>query len=63
MAGTRAKGARKDASSLWAGHCYHAAVCRQRLTAHGSDPSYPVMYGAEVWDTTKAVKDKMSAVD
>jgi hypothetical protein len=24
---------------------------------------YPaVMYGAEVWDTTKAVKDKMSAV-
>jgi hypothetical protein len=21
-----------------------------------------VMYGAEVWDTTKAVKDKMSAV-
>jgi hypothetical protein len=22
----------------------------------------PVMYGAEVWDTTKAVKDKMSAV-
>jgi hypothetical protein len=33
------------------------------LTAHGSDPAHAVMYGAEVWDTTKAVKDKMSAVD
>jgi hypothetical protein len=32
-------------------------------TAHGSDLHLPaVMYGAEVWDTTKAVKDKMSAV-
>jgi hypothetical protein len=30
--------------------------------AHGSDlHHYPVMYGAEVWDTM-AVKDKMSAV-
>jgi hypothetical protein len=31
-------------------------------TAHGSDLHPAVMYGAEVWDTTKAVKDKMSAV-
>jgi hypothetical protein len=32
-------------------------------TAHGSDlHPFCVMYGAEVWDTTKAVKDKMSAV-
>jgi hypothetical protein len=64
MAGTRAKGACKDASSPWVleATC-HAAVCRQR-----SDCSWfrlihsAVMYGAEVWDTTKAVKDKMSAV-
>jgi hypothetical protein len=43
------------------GHCCHAAVCRQR-----SDCSWfrlihsAVMYGGS--DTTKAVKDKMSAV-
>jgi hypothetical protein len=65
MAGTRAKGARKDASSLWV---LEATVVMQQSadkgqTAHGSDLHLPaVMYGAEVWDTTKAVKDKMSAV-
>jgi hypothetical protein len=31
-------------------------------TAHGSDLHLFRGHGAEVWDTTKAVKDKMSAV-
>jgi hypothetical protein len=42
------------------GHC-HAAVCRQRSDSHGSD-LHLFRGRMEVWDTTKAVKDKMSAV-
>jgi hypothetical protein len=65
MAGTRAKGAAKMQAALWVLEA--TAVMQQSAdkgqTAHGSDFIYSaVMYGAEVWDTTKAVKDKMSAV-
>jgi Tfp pilus assembly protein PilV len=62
MAGTRAPC--KDAQPMGTGgHCCHAAVCRQR-----SDCSWfrPSSTRGHVWrgsvDTTKAVKDKMSAV-
>jgi hypothetical protein len=65
MAGTRAKGACKDASSLWVLEA--TAVMQQSAdkgqTAHGSDLH---LFRGHVWrgsvDTTKAVKDKMSAV-
>jgi hypothetical protein len=65
MAGTRARRLQRCKQPMGAGgHCCHAAVCRQgqncswfRLLIYSA-----VMYGAEVWDTTKAVKDKMSAV-
>jgi hypothetical protein len=64
MAGTR-KGACKDASSLWVLEA--TAVMQQSAdkgqTAHGSDLH---LFRGHVWrgsvDTTKAVKDKMSAV-
>jgi hypothetical protein len=64
MAGTRA-GACKDASSLWVLEA--TAVMQQSAdkgqTAHGSDLH---LFRGHVWrgsvDTTKAVKDKMSAV-
>jgi hypothetical protein len=59
------KGARKDASSLWVLEA--TAVMQQSAdkgqTAHGSDLH---LFRGHVWrgsvDTTKAVKDKMSAV-
>jgi hypothetical protein len=62
MAGTRAK-ALQRCKQPWVLEA--TAVMQQSAdkgqTAHGSDLHLPaVMYGAEVWDTTKAVKDKMS---
>jgi hypothetical protein len=59
------KGARKDASSPWVLEATAGSMqsADKGQTAHGSDLHLPaVMYGAEAWDTTKAVKDKMSAV-
>jgi hypothetical protein len=58
------KGACKDASSLWVlGHCCHAAVCRQRSDCSWFRPSsIPRSCMARKCETTKAVKDKMSAV-
>jgi hypothetical protein len=60
----RAKGACKDASSPWVLEA--TAVMQQstkvRLLMVQTFIYSAVMYGAEVWDTTKAVKDKMSAV-
>jgi hypothetical protein len=52
------------ASSLWVLEA--TAVMQQSAdkgqTVHQTFIYSAVMYGAEVWDTTKAVKDKMSAV-
>jgi hypothetical protein len=64
MAGTRAK-ALLNASSLWV---LEATAVMQQSADKGQTLMVQtfiysaVMYGAEVWDTTKAVKDKMSAV-
>jgi hypothetical protein len=54
----------QGASSMGTGgHCCHAAVCRQRSDCSWFRPSsIPRHVCAEVWRTTKAVKDKMSAV-
>jgi hypothetical protein len=63
MAGTRAKGACKDASSH--GYWRPLLSCSSLPTKVRLVQTFiysAVMYGAEVWDTTKAVKDKMSAV-
>jgi hypothetical protein len=64
MAGTRAKGACKDASSLWVLEA--TAVMQQSAdkgqTAWFRPSSIPRSCMARKWDTTKAVKDKMSAV-
>jgi hypothetical protein len=64
MAGTRAKGACKDASSLWVLEA--TAVMRSLPTKVRLLMVQTFIYSAVVWrggvDTTKAVKDKMSAV-
>jgi hypothetical protein len=44
------------------GHCHAAVPTKVRLLMVQTFIYSAVMYGAEVWDTTKAVKDKMSAV-
>jgi hypothetical protein len=57
------KGARKDASSLWVLEATAVSLpTKVRLLMVQTFIYSAVMYGAEVWDTTKAVKDKMSAV-
>jgi hypothetical protein len=55
------KGACKDASSLWVLECHAAVTDKVRLLMVQTF-IYSAVAGAEVWDTTKAVKDKMSAV-
>jgi hypothetical protein len=54
----------KDASSLWVlGPCCHAAVCRQRSTAHGSDLHlFPRSCMARKCGDDEGGQDKMSAV-
>jgi hypothetical protein len=65
MAGTRAKALAK----MQAAHGYWRPLLscsslptKVRLLMVQTFIYSAVMYGAEVWDTTKAVKDKMSAV-
>jgi hypothetical protein len=62
MAGTRAK-ALQRCKQLWVLEA--TAVMQQSADKGQTFQTFiysAVMYGAEVWDTTKAVKDKMSAV-
>jgi hypothetical protein len=56
------KGACKEQPMGTGGHCCHAAVCRQRSDCSWFRPLIPRSCMARKWDTTKAVKDKMSAV-
>jgi hypothetical protein len=54
-----------NASSLWvleATAVMQQSADKGRLLMVQTFIYSAVMYGAEVWDTTKAVKDKMSAV-
>jgi hypothetical protein len=54
--------AKMQAAMGTGGHTVVTAVCRQRSDCSWFRPSSTRGHGAEVWDTTKAVKDKMSAV-
>jgi hypothetical protein len=59
MAGTRKGAAKMQAAWYWRPLLsWHRQVRLLMVQTFIS----AVMYGAEVWDTTKAVKDKMSAV-
>jgi hypothetical protein len=63
MAGTRAGAARcKQPMVLEATAVMQQSADKVRLLMVQTFIYSAVMYGAEVWDTTKAVKDKMSAV-
>jgi hypothetical protein len=64
MAGTRAKALAKmqAAYGYWRPLSCSSLPTKVRLLMVQTFIYSAVMYGAEVWDTTKAVKDKMSAV-
>jgi hypothetical protein len=64
MAGTRAKALAKmqAAHGYWRPLLSQQSPTKVRLLMVQTFIYSAVMYGAEVWDTTKAVKDKMSAV-
>jgi hypothetical protein len=53
----------QTAYGYWRPHCHAAVSVGKGRTALVQTFIYSrIMYGAEVWDDTKAVKDKMSAV-